>query len=235
MLFRSMMEELSGLYDSKLEFSQLILLGCRKLITLLPSMTRIKDEDLDQCMKALKLLYQLTGRDTDIRLAQEREAYYEALQGMSQDVEIHAGLNGCIQGILYGSGKITAEAVETICRGYLTGTSEQLFCTAQFFRGLFYTARDLVFIGTQFLEMLDEFFGRVTEEEFMALLPELRMAFTYFTPREIDKIAARAASLHGKKEDILSRKAILPDWYSYGKETDLYVKDKMEGGGADHE
>ncbi len=230
-----MMEELSGLYDSKLEFSQLILLGCRKLITLLPSMTRIKDEDLDQCMKALKLLYQLTGRDTDIRLAQEREAYYEALQGMSQDVEIHAGLNGCIQGILYGSGKITAEAVETICRGYLTGTSEQLFCTAQFFRGLFYTARDLVFIGTQFLEMLDEFFGRVTEEEFMALLPELRMAFTYFTPREIDKIAARAASLHGKKEDILSRKAILPDWYSYGKETDLYVKDKMEGGGADHE
>ena len=69
----------------------------------------------------------------------------------------------------------------------------------------------------------------------MALLPELRMAFTYFTPREIDKIAARAASLHGKKEDILSRKAILPDWYSYGKETDLYVKDKMEGGGADHE
>lgn len=72
------------------------------------SMTRIKDEDLDQCMKALKLLYQLTGRDTDSQLVQEREAYYEALQGMSQDVEIHAGLNGCIQGILYGSGKITA-------------------------------------------------------------------------------------------------------------------------------
>ncbi len=230
-----MMEELSILYESKMEFSQLIHLGCQKLITLLPSMTRIKDEDLDQCMKALKLLYQLTGRDTDSQFVQEREAYYEALQRMSQDVEIHAGLNGCIQGILYGSGKKTAEAVEMICRGYLTGTSEQLFCTAQFFRGLFFTARDLVFIGTQFLEMLDEFFGRVTEDEFMGLLPELRMAFTYFTPREIDKIAARVAALHGKKEDILSRKAILPDWYSYGKEMDAYVRSRMEGGEVSHE
>ncbi len=221
-----MMEELAGLYESRMEFSGLIRIGCQKLITLLPSMTRIKDEDLNRCMNALKLLYQVTGRSED---AQEREAYYEALERMTGDGEIHAGLNGCIRGILYGSGRETAEEVEMACRGYLTGTSEQLAHTAQFFRGLFFTARDLVFIGDRFIKMLDEFFGRVAEEEFMELLPELRMAFTYFTPREIDKIAASAAGLHGKgREDILERKEILPDWYSYGKETDAYVKERME-------
>ena len=97
-----------------------------------------------------------------------------------------------------------------------------------FFKGLFYTARDLVFIGDAFVKMLDTFFGQVTAEEFMELLPELRMAFTYFTPRETDKIAGMAAGLHGKKQGhILEREEILPEWYSYGVEVDEYVENKM--------
>ena len=228
-----MMEELGELYESRMAFGSLIHIGCRKLIGLLPSMTRIKDEDLAPCMTALKLLYQITGRDSQEqsgqgKFAQERESYYDALVRMNEDGQIHAGLNGCIHGILYGSGRETASEVEMACRGYLTGTGEQLFHTAQFFKGLFFTARDLVFIGDEFLKMLDTFFGQVTAEEFMELLPELRMAFTYFTPRETDKIAAMAAKLHGtKQEDILRREVIMPDWYSYGAELDEYVRGKM--------
>ena len=251
-----MMEELGELYESPMEFGSLIHIGCRKLIGLLPSMTRIKDEDLSNCMNVLKLLYQITGRKQSgfgsavpseqlsegqyeqkqyvqkkyeqEGFEQERQAYYDALVKMDRDGQIHPGLNGCIHGILYGSGRETAAEVEMVCRGYLTGTGEQLMGTAQFFKGLFYTARDLVFIGEEFLKMLDTFFGQVTAEEFMELLPELRMAFTYFTPRETDKIAAMAAGLHGKKQkDILEREEILPDWYFYGAEMDDYVKGKM--------
>ena len=62
----------------------------------------------------------------------------------------------------------------------------------------------------------------------MELLPELRMAFTYFTPREADRIAGMAAGLHGKKwDDILEREEILPEWYSYGAKMDEYIKSKM--------
>lgn len=62
----------------------------------------------------------------------------------------------------------------------------------------------------------------------MELLPELRMAFAYFTPREIDRIASMAAGLHGKGgRDILERKEVYPDWYSYGKAVDDYVKGRM--------
>ena len=198
-------------------------MDCRRLILLLPAMAGIKDEDLNQCMNALKLLYQVTGREGDA-FAREREDYYDALVKMTGDSGIHAGLNGCIHGILYGSGRERETEVEKVCRGYLEGTGEQLFSTAQFFRGLFFTARDLVFIGKQFIKMLDEFYGRVSEEEFMELLPELRMAFTYFTPRETDRIAGAAAGLHGRgRKDILERREVYPDWYSYGKEIDEYV------------
>ncbi len=228
-----MMRELGSLYGSRLEFGGLMHMSCRKLIALLPSMTRIKDEDLAQCINALKLLYQLTGRaphmdGSEEDFEQERETYYDALDKMNQDGQIHAGLSGCIHGILYGSGKETAAEVEMVCRSYLMGTREQLLKTASFFKGLFYTARDLVFIGEDFLKLLDMFFGQVTSEEFMELLPELRMAFTYFTPREVDKIAAMAAELHGKKHsELLEREEVLPDWYSYGKELDDYIKGKM--------
>ena len=223
-----MMEELAGLYGSGLKPGRLIHLGCRKLVTLLPSMVRIKDEDLGSCMNALKLLYQLTGREGD-SFGTEREGFFDALDRMCRDGQIHPGLNGCIHGILYGSGRETAREVEQTCRGYLGGTGEQLFCTAQFFKGLFFTARDLVFIGEEFLKMLDEFYGSVSEDEFMELLPELRMAFTYFTPRETDKIAAMAAGLHGKeKHDIMNRGEILPHWYAYGREIDAYAQGRME-------
>lgn len=227
-----MMEELGSLYGTRMEFGELIHMGCRKLIVLLPSMAGIKDEDLTPTMSALKLLYQITGRKQE-QYGQERDDYYKTLEKMCRDSEIHSGLEGCIHGILYGSGRETAAETEKVCRGYLLGTKEQMLHTAQFFKGLFYTARDLVFIGDVFLKMLDEFYGRVSEDEFMELLPELRMAFGYFTPREIDRIAAGAAALHGKGgQDIMERKDIYPDWYSYGRELDEYIRANSQGEGG---
>lgn len=222
-----MMDELGSLYGSGLELGKLIRMGVQKLISLLPAMTGIKDENLESCMDALKMLYQIMGRKS-LGMAQEKDSYYEALERMKGDAGIHAGLHGCVHGILYGSGRETAEEVRQACLGYLTGTREQLMKTAVFLRGLFYAARDLVFIGGQLLEMMDGFFGQVSEEEFMELLPQLRMAFTYFTPAETDRIAQMAAGFHGKgREDIMERKEILPEWYAYGRELDIYVRQCM--------
>lgn len=147
---------------------------------------------------------------------------------MQGDIQIHAGLNGCIHGMLYGGGRECAQEVGAVCRGYLTGTREQLLQTAVFFRGLFFTARDLLMIEKELLRMMDAFLGEVSEDEFMELLPQLRMAFAYFTPSETDKIAGRAAKFHQKtREDIMEREEIFPEWYSYGKELDAYVWETM--------
>lgn len=217
-----MMRELSSLYQSKLDFELLIQLTIRKLISLLPSMATVKEEDLSRCMDAVKLLYQLTKDDL-------REEFFDTLARMQKDPQIQAGLDGCVHGILYGGGRESADLIEQTCLGYVQGTKEQMKKTAFFFRGLFFSARDLIFVGGQILHMLDTFLQQTENGDFMELLPELRMAFTYFTPREIDKIAEKAAALHKKAgKDIMERKEIPPLWYAYGKELDSCIRRQIE-------
>ncbi len=224
----TMMEDLGALYESELRFDKLLHIGVRKLVTLLPSITRMNDDALNDGMNALKLLYQITGRKGQ-EYDNEHGDFYEALQIMQEDMQIHAGLNGCIHGILYGGGREDSQAVGEVCRGYLTGTKEQLLKTAVFFRGLFFTAKDLMLIERSMLEMIDVFLGQVEEAEFMELLPQLRMAFAYFTPAETDKIAKQAAGLHHKSgRELMERAEILPEWYTYGKELDQYARELLE-------
>jgi len=219
-----MMEELGILYESNLKVGALLHTGVRKLITLLPSITRIQDEMLDAGMNALKLLYQITGKKGQEYIGVQ-EDFFEALCRMQEDVQIHAGLNGCIHGILYGGGREDSQAVGAVCKGYLTGTREQLLKTALFFRGLFFTAKDLILMEREMLVMIDTFLGEVDEAEFMELLPQLRMAFAYFAPSETDKIAQQAAGLHRKTgRELMERDEVLPEWYAYGKELDRYAR-----------
>ena len=47
------------------------------------------------------------------------------------------------------------------------------------------------------------------------------MAFSYFTPREIDQIAGQAAALYGrKKKDLFALKEVTPAVYDYGRRLD---------------
>ena len=127
-----MMRELSSLYQSKLDLDLLMQLTIRKLISLLPSMATVKEEDLGKCMDAVKLLYQLTKEEA-------QEEFFDILLQMQQNTQIQAGLDGCIHGILYGGGREDGTAVERACLGYVQGTKEQMKKTALFFRGLFFS------------------------------------------------------------------------------------------------
>lgn len=227
----TMVQQLRWLYDSRLEIQEMILICIRRLLGLLPGMAQVKEEDMSRCMEAMKLLYQVIGR-------MEREApadqwrledtllgsYFEALLVMDRDSGIQAGVHGCIHGLLYGGGRESVTEIERVCRGYLAGTREQLLKTAMFFRGLFYGAKDLVFVGDTFLRMLDEFLKQIGEEDFMKLLPELHMAFTYFTPAETDRIAQTAAGLHGRSRRQLQEQPAVPEaWYLYGRELEKFA------------
>lgn len=225
----TMVQQLRWLYDSELETEDMILTCIRRLLGLLPGMARVKEEDMSKCMEALKLLYQVIGR-MEREEAQERDSYFEALLAMDRDSEIQAGVHGCIHGLLYGGGREDVTRIEQVCRGYLTGTREQMLKTAMFFRGLFYGAKDLVFVGDTFLRMLDEFLMQVGEEDFMQLLPELHMAFTYFTPAETDRIAQSAAGFHGKSRRQLQEQQAVPEsWYLYGRELEKFALEEIYG------
>ncbi len=239
----TMVEQLKWLYASRLEIRGVILTCIRRLLGLLPGMARIREEDMARCMEAVKLLYRVIGRmkrEGREETAGEEHAetmedallenYFEALLAMDGDSEIQAGIHGCIHGLLYGGGREDVGRIEQVCRGYLTGTREQLLKTAMFFRGLFYGAKDLVFVGNTFLGMLDVFLTQVEEADFMQLLPELHMAFTYFTPAETDRIARTAAGFHGRNPaQFLEQQAVPEAWYLYGRELEEFALASLSG------
>lgn len=240
----SMVEQLKWLYDTRLETCDMTLTCIRRLLGLLPGMARVREEDMARCMEAVKLLYRVIGRmeregkeetageeSAETRDGALLDSYFEALLAMDGDSEVQAGIHGCVHGLLYGGGREDVARIQQICRGYLTGTREQLLKTAMFFRGLFYGAKDLVFVGDTFLKMLDGFLEQVEEEDFMQLLPELHMAFTYFTPAETDRIARTAAGFHGRNPEQFQEQQAVPEaWYLYGRELEESVLASLSEG-----
>ena len=219
-----MLKELQGLYRVNLPFERLIA-GCyEKLVILLPSMARIKDEDLESAMKAIKLLYQ-TGGQTGC----SREAYFEALERMREDGKLHPGLEGCIHGILFGCGR-KRRMKRRLRAGDTLPEPESSFLKRLFFlRGLFFTARDLILWGRGMIPMLDAFSPRWRMGNFLELLPQLRLAFGAFYSGRVKegwKSGGRASP--GKKSG-KETPPVLPGVFAYGKELENFVKLSMEG------
>ena len=194
------------------------------VLTLLPSMAAVKDAQFIDCLSLTTQLYQLSGRHA---FASRRAGLLSALTRMLADPDLHPGLHGGILGLLYGDDPAWREEIEAACGGYLRGTRERMLQSAAFLRGLFSTARDLVLVSREFLPALDHLLSRLDEEDFLALLPELRLAFRYFTPMEAARIARKAAGLHGVAVEQLRRPAGQPGQYAYGEALDAWAAARL--------
>lgn len=64
--------------------------------------------------------------------------------------------------------------------------------------GLFALARDEVAHGDAVIAVIDELISSMIEADFLIALPALRLAFSFFPPREKVAVADRIAVLHGK-------------------------------------
>ena len=207
------------------ELEELLEMCFVKLSQLLPSMTRIRDEQLTDCIQVCALLYELTGRK---EFAKRRGELMETFEAMAGDVKIHPGLHGGVLGLLYGADTDRREEIFRICAGYLMGTGEKMRSSAVFLRGLFSTSRDLALVHEEFTVMLDGLFARLSQEEFISLLPELRLAFSYFAPVEADRLAARAAALHGAgPASVRRQRAVDAREYEYGEELDEWAAARL--------
>lgn len=218
-----MLYELQELYEVQddAELQELISICFQKIVQLLPSMAQVREEQQQECMEGCLSLYQITGRAGFTRF---RDVLLEAFERLLAQPGIVPGLEGAVLGLLYGYDSRYEAQIQRTAAGYLQGTDEIQMKSAAFLRGLFYTARDLVFVQAHFLEMIDGLLGKLSPEAFMKLLPEFRQAFGYFTPLEIDRIAGKAAGLHGaNRQELLHGRMVLPAEYEYGEALDAYA------------
>ncbi len=200
-----------------------------KLVTLLPSMGDVPAERAQECIEICRILHGVTGRI----LPERREEFALALQTLTEREEKEPSVYGAASGLLYamdGSRRVQAESA---MRGYLRGSLAMQKQGALYLKGLFETARDIALTDESFLQMADALMAGMEFQDFLEILPSLRLAFSYFTPSEIRSTAAAAAALHsGEAEDILHKRAVNEDLYLFGAELDREICGTLgEGGG----
>lgn len=99
-----------------------------------------------------------------------------------------------------------------------------------FLAGLFALAREETVHGDRVLAAVDEVIAGVIEHDFLMALPALRLAFSYFPPREKADLAARIARRHGRTDASVAGLLALdadPRVITRGRELDLAVERLM--------
>ena len=196
-----------------------------RVLQLLPSMNTVDDRQVLAVQQACMLLYQVTGRDS---FSLQRPALLEAFEALVRQDPLHPALHGAVLGLLYGGSPDWKQNIDAAIRGYLQGTPGMLIQSASFLQGLFYTARDLLLVDPDFLSKIDRLLCALEDEDFTRLLPELRLAFSYFVPTETDRIAKRVTELRGGTVDAFRRKAVDPAAYTRAETLDAWAAARLD-------
>ena len=217
----------------RLEVEELLNRTFDRVVRLLPAMNTVDDRALGEVQESVQLLYQLTMEPA---FSDRRERLQDALEMLVANSPIHPGLLGSALGLLYGMDPGWKGRIDGIVRGYLQGVRPLMLQSAQLLQGLFFTARDILLTDGDFLRKIDELLCGLTDGDFTAMLPQLRFAFSYFLPRETDRLAKAASSLHGGAGVLLKHRAVDAADYSRAEAVDAWAAAHLDdwGGGEDH-
>ncbi len=152
-------------------------------------------ETFARALWLLETLGQVTGRDRDLlagvqavldgfercgaSLPLDRAEVVGVLQRVSAAKAQRPLVRGAAMGALWTLGEYDAPRVRASLLLFANPDS-----LGDFLAGLFALARDVVQRHRDLVLAIDEVLAAFANDEFMAALPALRLAFTYFTPRE---------------------------------------------------
>ncbi len=225
-----MLHSLRKLYGFADEATPAYIAGCfGKLISLLPSMGDVPAERAQECIEVCRILYGVTGRI----LPERQEELKLALITLTERDVKEPSVYGAASGLLYAMDGSRRAQAEAAMRGFLRGSLAMQKQGALFLKGLFETARDIALTDESFLRMTDALMAGMEFGDFLEVLPSLRLAFSYFTPSEIQQTAAVAAALHGgAAEDIMQKSAIDEELYVFGAALDREICGTLGEGAA---
>lgn len=214
------LNSLQKLYDFSDSSSFNYIVRCfEKLIVLLPSMVDISSDYADNVISILKTMYGII----DI-IPEESDIFKQTLIAMTFANTKEPSVYGAISGLLYAMDSKMRSDVESAMRGYLMGSISIKKQGAEFLKGLFSTARDIMLSDECFIEMADKLITEMEYDDFMEILPSMKLAFSYFTPAEIQDTARAVAKLHNTdKNNILTKYAIDEKMFDFGSEIDANI------------
>jgi hypothetical protein len=162
---------------------------------LLPALAATPESDESEVLDALNTLQQSarTLGDTPGR----RELRWARLRDLVTAEEGSPALRGAALGLLFGDGQSEPDELVKHLRGHLIGSRGPGRLGAAFVRGLLRTARGALWQVPELLDSFHHVLKDWDEEQFVRLLPDLRLAFADLTPRECDRVAELVAARTG--------------------------------------
>jgi hypothetical protein len=125
----------------------------------------------------------------------DRSAVAGVLQRKAIDRAAPPAIRGASLGALWSLDVLDQGATAAALDGFRSvGPTEG---PGDFLLGLFATARMLVAQDDVLLTELDGFIERLTADEFLTLVPSLRAAFAWFTPKERSELGRHIAKVRG--------------------------------------
>jgi len=166
----------------------------RRLVYLCDDLPDTPAELVQGCMEALRLVLELLrepGADVF-----DHSLFDEAIDRVA-DADPPPSLLGAVLAICVQAGRRPAGEICSAISGSFAGTVDEQEDRIGVLRGLLFTAPDLLWRNEEILVSVDAMLTGMSEDEFLELLPHLRLAFTALNPRESDKLAAMLAAMHG--------------------------------------
>ena len=153
----------------------------------------VQPEQQDGVLEGLRRLRELLLGEAGAAL--DAELYWRMVQGL-HDATTSTLLRGACSGLLYAARRIDEAALAQELQGHLNGLAQPRDAVA-YLNGLLQMAREAAWQQAGLLNVLDGLMASWDETQFVANLPELRLAFARMTPNETDRIAAAVGGLHG--------------------------------------
>jgi hypothetical protein len=189
-----------------------------KAITLIPALYAVPTEEENKVIDKLKDLYHIA-----LALNIDVEIFKAALHSLTNKISSNSAVEGAALGLLLGLNDIDSSYVIKSAEGYLYGTGDKFLESASFLKGLFSTARDIVLSEETMIKAINNVIKNLEEEDFLRLLPELRLSFSFFSPNEIDKIGEKIAENYGISEKkLFDVEAINPEELKFALELDSF-------------
>lgn len=173
---------------------QLAAIAYQRLCYLIPNLADLPLEETQPALNVLNGVWEILNSD---QANLDQALFIEGLLTLLASQGNPIILGGAV-GVLYSAGRMGTTELVTLAAGYLDYAAAAPAPGIGFLRGLLHTCREVTWHIPDLMAAINARLERWSEDEFLQVLPELRLAFADLIPRETDKVAAIVAQLHGK-------------------------------------
>lgn len=204
----------------------------RRLVYLADDLEHTPEDAVPACLEALRLLLETLQADRDGVF--DQEPLEGALMRVAQSRAPPRLLGGLLAVAVVWGLRSPAQLAEAL-NGRLAGAVLDLSERIALLVGILETVPGLLWQTDGVLAVVDRFLLALEEDDFVALLPHLRLAFAQLNPRETDRLAGMLAARHGLSAGAIEAGALTPNpaVIAVGRAVERRLTDSLVADGLD--